>query len=56
MKLLKEILRINAKFVLVVSKINDSTSFEDNNKRQESTVVKVKIGDNIAVCVEIIKK
>ena len=56
MQLLKEILGINVKFVLVVLKINDGTSFKDNNKRQESKVAKARIGENIAVHIETIKK
>jgi len=49
MRSLKDVLGSNMKFVLVVSKINDSTSFKDNNKRQGSVAVKVRIGDNMAV-------
>ena len=44
------------KFILVVSKINDGALFKDNNKRQESALVKARTGDNIAVHVETIKK
>ena len=49
MRSLKDVLGSNMKFVLVVSKINDSTSFKDNNKRQRSIAVKARIGDNMAV-------
>ena len=56
MKLLKEILEINMKFTLVALKINNSTLFKDNNKRQGSAIVKVRIEENIATYVETIKK
>ena len=55
-KPLKEMLGINIKFILMVLKINDSILFKDNTKRQGSTVVKVRIGENIAIYIEIIKK
>ena len=44
------------RFALVVLKINDSISFKDNNKRKGSVAVKARIGENIAVHIEIIKK
>ena len=56
MRLLKEMLGSKVNFVLVVSKINNSTSFKDNSKRQGSVVAKVRVGKNIAVYVETIKK
>ena len=56
LKPLKKMLEINIRFTLIVSKINDGTSFKDNIKRQGSTTVKARIGENIAVYVEIIKK
>ena len=49
-------LGINIKFTLVVSKINNGTSFKDNNKRQGSTVMKARIENNMAVHMEAIKK
>ena len=55
-RLLNDILGINAKFIQVVSKINDGTLFKGNNNRQGSIAVKVRIGDNIAVHTETIKK
>lgn len=44
------------KFILVVSKTNNIMLFKDNSKRQESAVVKVRIGKNVALHIEIIKK
>ena len=46
----------NMKFVLIVLKINDSISFKDITKRQGSATVKARIGENIAVHIETIKK
>ena len=43
-------------FELVVSKINNGATFKNNNKRQESVLVKVRIGKNMVVYIETIKK
>ena len=56
MKPIKEMLGINVKFVLIVSKINDGTLFKDITKRQDSATVKARMGENMAVYVETIKK
>ena len=43
-------------FLLVVSKINDSITFKDNNNKNRSEVVKIRIGENIRVHMETTKK
>ena len=43
-------------FILVVMKINNGITFKDNNKRQGRIVVKIRIGNNIAMHAETIKK
>ena len=55
-RLLKAMLGSKVMFTLVILKINDSRIFKDNNKKQGSLVVKVRMSDSIAVYVETIKK
>ena len=55
-RLLKKILGRKVKFALVVSKIIDSISIKNNSKRQGSVVVKARMGENVDMHVETIKK
>ena len=55
-KPLKAILGSKVMFILAVLKINYGIIFKDNNKRQESMVVKIRIDKNIRVHAERIKK
>jgi len=56
MNLLKEILGSNIKFAIIVLEINNGISFKDITKRQDSAIVKARIGVNIPVHIETIKK
>ena len=56
MNLLKEILGSNIKFAIIVLEINNGISFKDITKRQDSVTVKARIGVNMPVYIETIKK
>ena len=56
MRPLKEMLGSKVMFTLVVLKINNDITFKNSNKRQGSIAVKAMTGENLATCIETIKK